>query len=124
MFDSPALEEHPFAVVAEQDSIQSRDYEAHMVAETEVDETCHTATEIAFNGLSNYISGINAGSSKIEMTAPVPVILQERNISNSPAPVDSQITLVDMSARKITTSRFTVRLQTTAIEAHRSELAT
>ena len=48
MFDSPAVEESPFAVVAEQDSIQVRDYKAHAVAETEVDETCHATAEIAW----------------------------------------------------------------------------
>ena len=76
MFGGPASDEPLFAVIAEQDNIQIRDYEAYAIAETGVDEDYYTATGIAFNRLFDYISGANAGSSKIEMTAPVLVIPQ------------------------------------------------
>ncbi|MYB35103.1 MAG: heme-binding protein, partial [Gammaproteobacteria bacterium] len=160
MFGGPAAEEPLFAVVAEHDNIQVRDYEAYTIAETGVDEAYHTATEVSFNRLLDYISGANTGSSKIEMTAPVLVIPQGvsmislsenttpqpgqdsdilnktrqgwtvafvlpqgMNSLNSPAPADSRIKLVDVPERQVATLRFTGRLRTAPIEAHRSKLA-
>lgn len=74
MFGGRAAEEPLFAVVAEHDNIQIRDYAAYTVAETDVDETFDAATRIAFNRLFDYISGANTGSGKIDMTAPVLVM--------------------------------------------------
>ena len=160
MFGGPAAEEPLFEVVAEQNHVQIRNYEAYTVAETVVDEAYHTSVEIAFSRLFDYISGGNTGSSKIEMTAPVLVIPQEvsiisfsgnappqpkrnsdildktrqgwtiafvlpqgMNALNSPAPADSRIKLVDVPARQVAALRFSGRLRTAPIEAHRSDLA-
>ncbi len=77
MFGGPAAEEPLFEVVVEQNHVQIRDYAAYSIAETDVEETFHAATRIAFNRLFDYISGANTTAAKIEMTAPVLVIPQD-----------------------------------------------
>jgi hypothetical protein len=66
-----AVEEAEYTVALQQDKLEIRDYEPSIVAEVIVDDTFEDASNKAFRTLFNYISGDNAGRSKIDMTAPV-----------------------------------------------------
>ena len=71
IFGGKAAEEPVYRVVLEDGAIEIREYEAYAVAETLVNQSFDTATDVGFSRLFNYISGSNKESSNIAMTAPV-----------------------------------------------------
>jgi len=66
-----AIEEPAYRSLEQDGSFELREYPAHLVAETVVAAGFEEAGNIAFGRLFRYISGENAGRSKIAMTAPV-----------------------------------------------------
>lgn len=66
-----AVEEAKYTVVRKDGAFQIRKYESRVVAETQVDGSFSDAGNKAFNRLFDYISGKNASTQKIAMTAPV-----------------------------------------------------
>lgn len=66
-----AIEEPDFTVLEEIGKVEIREYEAFFVAQVGVDEEFDDAANVAFTPLFDYISGDNARSEKIAMTAPV-----------------------------------------------------
>jgi len=66
-----AIEEAKYTVVLKEHSLEVREYEPHIIAETIVDGEFGNAGNKAFSRLFNYISGNNNSRQKIEMTAPV-----------------------------------------------------
>lgn len=61
----------PYTVVAAKQDYEIRRYEPFIVAETRRGENPAEALSAGFNELFRYITGNNAGNSKIKMTAPV-----------------------------------------------------
>lgn len=66
-----AIEEASHEVVKADGSIEIRDYDSYLLAETLVEGDFEDAGSIAFKRLFRYISGDNRAQSKIAMTAPV-----------------------------------------------------
>ena len=71
VFGGASVEEAPYQLVKKDGQFEIRDYEAVVVAQTEVDASFGNAGNTAFRRLFNYISGENDASDKIAMTAPV-----------------------------------------------------
>jgi hypothetical protein len=66
-----SLEKAKYTVLEKSGSIEIRQYQPYIVAETLVDADFNTAGNIAFRKLFNYISGNNRTKESIVMTAPV-----------------------------------------------------
>ena len=68
-----ALESPQYTVVYEDERVEYRQYESHLVAETVVEKSSgyRSASNEGFMRLFRYITGNNSSQSKIEMTAPV-----------------------------------------------------
>ncbi|ARC56658.1 hypothetical protein AS850_06170 [Frondihabitans sp. 762G35] len=64
-------EQQPYTVVREEPSFEVRRYPEHVVAEVTVSADFDDAGNRAFRFLFGYISGSNARSEKVAMTAPV-----------------------------------------------------
>lgn len=66
-----AIEEAPFTTVERDGAFELREYRPYVVAQTLVESDFATAGNEGFRRLFGYISGKNAGSRSISMTAPV-----------------------------------------------------
>jgi hypothetical protein len=66
-----ATEQAKYQLITQDDDIELREYEPHVVAETEVDSDFEDAGSAAFKRLFDYISGNNIAQKEIAMTAPV-----------------------------------------------------
>ena len=66
-----ATEQAKYQVITQDDNIEVRKYESHVVAETEVDSDFEDAGSAAFKRLFDYISGNNIAQKEIAMTTPV-----------------------------------------------------
>lgn len=64
-------EEASYSILDQQDQFELREYDPLVVAETVVDSDFDGAGKIAFRRLFGYISGANAATTDIAMTAPV-----------------------------------------------------
>jgi len=133
VFGIRTAEEPAFSVIREQDSIQVRQYDAMLIAETIVDARNEKRSNIAFRRLADYIFGKNTKNSSISMTAPViqkpqsekiamtaPVIQKQEadgwvmafvlpaayTMETIPKPLDQQVTLRQIPARKVASIRF------------------
>jgi len=84
-----ATEEAKYTVTRQEGVIEIRDYEAHILAETQVDGSLENASSKAFSRLFNYISGDNQSRNKVAMTAPVSQSPASEKISMT-APVGQQ----------------------------------
>lgn len=130
-----AIEEPAFKVVKKEGRFELREYSPYVVVEVEVEADYKEAGNRAFRPLFRYISGENAGDTKIEMTAPVtqeasgtkiemtaPVTQQASPVSgrhivafvlparftlaNAPAPRDPSLRLREMPARTVAVHDF------------------
>jgi effector-binding domain-containing protein len=66
-----AIEEAPFTTIERQGSLELRQYRPYVVAQTIVEGEFGSVGNEGFRRLFDYISGKNAGSKSIAMTAPV-----------------------------------------------------
>ncbi len=66
-----AIEEAKYEVIKKEKEFEIRDYAAHILAETVVEENMENAGNEAFSVLFRYISGGNQARAKVAMTAPV-----------------------------------------------------
>jgi hypothetical protein len=112
-------EHQPFSVVEKRDGYEIRDYPESRLAQVDTRASFSSAGSMAFGSLIRYISGGNASSQRIAMTAPV---LQEPSAASSylvsfvmpadmtdetmPRPVDGRVTLVTVPARRVAARGF------------------
>lgn len=66
-----AVEEAKYNLLRKEDSFELREYEPHILAETQVDGEFEDAGNEAFGRLFKYISGNNKQQQKVAMTSPV-----------------------------------------------------
>ena len=143
------LEKAKYAVIEKKGSIEIRQYQSYIVAETLVDSDFDNAGNIAFRRLFNYISGKNikkepiamtapvnqqATSEKIAMTAPVSqqksadkfivsfVMPSKYTLETLPQPLDSNIVLRQVPAEKIAAIRYSGTWSQKKYNEHKAEL--
>ena len=132
--EAMATETPRYQVVAKADALEVRDYEAYLVAETEVAGDRDSAGNAGFRILANYIFGNNRGSKKIAMTAPVTQVESgtqlamtapvtqvattagrftiqfkmpaEYKLEDLPAPVDERVRFRQVPARRVAALRY------------------
>jgi predicted transcriptional regulator YdeE len=85
------IEKAKYTVLEKKGSLELRQYEPQMIAETTVDADFDQAGNMAFNRLYNYISGRNITQESIRMTAPVNQTASAEKIPMT-APVNQQQT--------------------------------
>ena len=128
-----AIEEAPFKTITADGPFAIREYEPYLVAETYVEGEFDTVGNEGFRRLFRYISGDNAKSQSIAMTAPVeqaaasekiamtaPVEQQKSgerwrvafvlpasySLETAPKPLDPRVTVVAMPARRMAAVRY------------------
>ncbi|HML73681.1 MAG TPA: heme-binding protein [Anaerohalosphaeraceae bacterium] len=127
------IEKAKYTVLEKKGSLELRQYEPQIIAETTVDADFDQAGNMAFNRLYNYISGRNITQESIRMTAPVnqaasaekiamtaPVNQQQTqgkyavsflmpskySLETIPQPLDSSVQIRQVPARKIAAIRY------------------
>ena len=128
-----AIEEAEYTVLRNVDPFELRMYEAHIVAETTVDDEFEKAGNEAFRPLFSYISGNNRQQQKVAMTSPVsqepasrkiamtsPVGQQEKDgkwvvsfsmpasfsLETTPEPMDSNVVIRQVAPRYVAAVRY------------------
>ena len=140
VFGGPAAPEPSYSVVHTEGPFEIRDYPALIVVATPMED----GSSDAFGRLFDYISGENAGDTKIAMTAPVlqsaeegteiamtaPVLqsfgadgIREMvfvltdgfTLETAPIPTNAKVRLARIPARRVATTRFSGRLRDAAV---------
>lgn len=146
-----AIEEPAFKVLKKEGRFELREYASFVVAEVEVEADYREAGNRAFRPLFRYISGENAGTMKIEMTAPVtqeaagskiemtaPVMQREGaasgrhivsfvlparfTLANAPAPRDPSVSLREVPGRTMAVRDFSGAWGLEDVPGYESEL--
>ena len=106
-------ERQPFTVLEKRDGYELREYPEAKMAQVDVRGSFSSAGNIAFGPLVRYISGANAASQKIAMTAPVIqettgaayrvsfVMPADMSTTDLPTPADARVSVVTVPARRI-----------------------
>lgn len=154
VFGGKAAEEPAYAVVRAEAPFEIRDYPPIAVAQTVVQaENRRAATREGFGRLFDYISGANAGSTEIDMTAPViqsesapagemiamtAPVLQSGDAdglvtafvlpdgmtaTTAPQPTDPQVSLATLPGRRAAVIRFSGSFGAEGIAENRDRLA-
>jgi len=143
--DTVATEEAKYRVLDTFVSVEIRQYEPQLVAETEVEAELEEAGSEAFRRLAGYIFGKNKGAKKIAMTAPViqregekiamtAPVTQARSTSGRylvrftmpaaytretlPEPLDPTVHVTEQPARRIAALRYSGTWSRKSYEAH------
>ena len=143
------LEQAKYTILEKQGKFELRRYEAHIVAQTAVEGDFDEVGNEGFRRLFNYISGNNRSKQSIAMTAPVnqqvnhekiamtaPVNQQKAEgkwlitfmmppkytIQTLPEPLDSNIELKEISARKIAAVRYSGTWSRKRYEKNKTQL--
>lgn len=142
-------EEPEFTLVSKDDAFEVRDYAPMIAAEVSVDGERDSAASAGFRILAGYIFGGNAGSAKIDMTAPVtqskgdtiamtaPVtqtggtgvwtirfmMPKGYTLEALPKPNDARIRFVEIPGRRVAVLRFSGLWSDGNLMSHREELA-
>ncbi len=144
-----AIEEAAYKVIVQDVRFELRAYDAHILAETEVEGDLKEAGNKAFRPLFRYISGHNESRGKIAMTAPVsqtpggekiamtaPVGQQRRQdkwavsfmmpasytIDTLPQPKDAAVKLRQVPARRMAAVRYSGTWSAKRFEQHKRML--
>lgn len=129
-----AVEEPIFQSVLRDGDFEIRDYQAYLVAETRVEAGFDDAGDIAFGRLFRYISGRNAGNSKISMTAPVRqapadsgqhvafVVPSAFTRDTVPQPSDQQVQIREEPAQRLAVLRYSGRWTEARFREHERRL--
>ena len=142
-------EEPEFTLISKDDAFELRDYAPMVAAEVSVNGDRDSAVGEGFRILAGYIFGGNAGSTKIEMTAPVTQSKGEKitmtapvtqtggdgvwairfmmpkgyTLKTLPKPNDVRIRFVEIPARRVAVLRFSGLWNDGNLSSHREELA-
>lgn len=131
-----ATEEPEYKVVRQDENIEIREYEPHIIAETQADGSLTEAASNAFQKLFKFISGANSSQQKIPMTSPVsqkakgekipmtaPVSQHGKDgdylvsftmpssftIETTPVPTDKSVSIRAIPARRVAAIRYSGR---------------
>lgn len=142
-------EEAAYSVLYDKDNIQIRQYEELLIAQTQTNGNYEESSSSGFALLAGYIFGENQSQEKIEMTTPVlkknqsekiamtaPVYQQANNdtwtmtfvlpskytLETIPAPLNKNIEIKMVPAKKVATIRYTGFINTKKIEDHAAQL--
>lgn len=142
-------QEPEFTLVSQEEAFELRDYAPMIAAEVSVSGDRDSAVGEGFRILAGYIFGGNAGSTKIEMTAPVTQSKGEKiamtapvtqtggdgvwairfimpkayTMQSLPKPNDTRIRFVEIPARRVAVLRFSGLWNDGNLSSHRDELA-
>ncbi len=142
-------EEPEFTLISKDDSFELRNYAPLLAAEVSIEGDRDNAVSAGFRILAGYIFGGNAGSTKIDMTAPVtqskgekiamtaPVTQTGSNgvwairfmmpkgytLQTLPKPDDARIRFVEVPVRIVAVLRFSGLWNDSNLSSHRDELA-
>jgi len=118
-------EKQPYSVHSVHEAFEVRRYPAHVLAQVDVAGELGDGARAAFGPLFQYISGANAASERIAMTAPVvlePHREREQTVSfvmpaamtgdTAPAPRDPRVRTSVVEPRLVAATRFTGRAST------------
>jgi hypothetical protein len=107
-------ERQPYTVVEKCNGYEIRDYPESRLAQVDMRASFSSAGSMGFGPLIRYISGGNAASQRIAMTAPVLqqaspketylvsfVMPAEMTEATMPRPVDGRVTMVTVPARRV-----------------------
>ena len=149
LFGIQSAQEAGYEVLKDDPPIQIRQYNSLLVVQTEVVGSYKDASGTAFNRLFKYITGNNKKQQKIAMTAPViqesqneeiamttPVIQEksgqnwrmsfvlpsEYSLATAPLPLDTNVSLKELTGKKVAVIRYSGLLSESAIEYHGNEL--
>ncbi|MGV8895441.1 MAG: SOUL family heme-binding protein [Rhodoglobus sp.] len=111
-------ENQPYVVESAHDEFEVRRYPEHILAEVDVDGEFFEARNRGFRPLISYISGNNAGRSKVAMTAPVIqapagkqytvsfVLPEGMDAASVPVPTDAGVRTRVVPAGRVAARRF------------------
>lgn len=102
-----SLEKAKYTVLEKSDTIEIRQYQPYIVAETLVDADFNNAGNIAFRRLFNYIAGNNRTKESIAMTAPVAQQPASEKIAMT-APVTQQKSAGKFAVSFVMPSKYTM----------------
>ena len=99
-----SVDEAPYTLVTRIGQFEIRDYPELTIAETTCAGSTESCTSPSFRKLFGYISGLNSGEEKIEMTAPVVVqhlmdgsqvmgFVMPESLGNVPEPSDPNVSI-------------------------------
>lgn len=150
VFGVRSANEAGYEVLKDYGHIQIRQYQAMVVAETEVTAGYQEGSGQAFNRLFRYISGDNKKQQKIAMTTPViqapqaeeiamtALVIQQKSgsvwlmsfvlpheysFSSAPEPLDSRVMIKQIADKKVAVLRYSGSLSEQGIEEKSRELA-
>ncbi|MER3389607.1 MAG: heme-binding protein [Microcella sp.] len=122
-------EKQPYAVRSTHEGFEVRLYPAHVLAQIDVVGEPGAGASAAFGPLFQYISGANAASARIAMTAPVvlePRSARKQTVSfvmpatmtaeSAPAPRDARVRTSVVEPRLVAASRFRGRASTSTFQ--------
>ena len=133
VFGKSGVEIAPYRVLEKENEFELRHYENLVLVSTSMSEL--NAARSPFSKLFKYISGKNADSQKIKMTAPVFmdqvdaqsetmsfVLPTSINMDDAPLPADPSVKLKELTDYTVATITFNGRLQQNNIDQHKKEL--
>jgi hypothetical protein len=113
------IETPRYTVVSENEGFEVRQYDAMVVAETEVDGSIESSGNAGFRRLGGYIFGGNAREQKISMTAPVGqqatpngrwrvtfTMPAQHRLADLPGPADPNVHLTHVESRPMAAITF------------------
>jgi len=128
-------EELPYIVESVRDGFEIRHYPRHFLAQVQVAGDFMSAGNIGFGPLARFISGNNAQSQSIAMTAPVIqetvapethcvsfVLPANYDASSIPAPKNALVTIVEVTPKRVAVRAFKGGWKSSRFESNRDAL--
>jgi hypothetical protein len=134
-FGIRSADEPDYQLLQKEDDFEVRQYAPMVVATTEVNADFGDAGQIAFKRLFGYISGENSQQEEMAMTIPVIakssekgwvfsfVLPREYQIDTAPKPLNLDVDVVQLTAKKVAVMRFSGTWSETPLKEKSTELS-